>query len=118
MTQDKDHGADTKNIPDHNYFCLEPSSPIYQLADNTKSDQESPYYETEEGTYDHLRDGARRKSVDDTYHHTSSIKASNYSDYDITHQVNMDQQESHYDHGDANGSLYDELNSLRLSEPS
>ncbi|XP_062615155.1 uncharacterized protein LOC134276891 [Saccostrea cucullata] len=90
--------SEINNSNQSTYFVLEkPSS--YEFVDDSMLDSESPYNETEEGDYDHLRNkDSRKKDTDDTYHHATFEGNRDMSDYSISIADPQQELESTYDH--------------------
>lgn len=112
---------------DQNYFVLQQSNPSYELAENSKIESESPYNETEDGTYDHLgHNDARKRPADDIYNHVSSGGLSDLSDYDVANRKNANSEDNTYDRTGVKGDFYgkyksdlsdyDEANRKHLNE--
>ncbi|XP_055999518.1 uncharacterized protein LOC125655755 isoform X2 [Ostrea edulis] len=65
---------------------------VYDVADNSKLKEESPYSEGGEGHYDHLRDTTSRRQVDeDTYNHIAPAGYATISEYDVMRKKENDQ---------------------------
>lgn len=83
---------------DKNYFVLQQSNPTYELADNSKTESESPYSEAEDGTYDHLENkDARKIPANDIYNYASSGGLLDLSDYDVANRKNESSEDNTYD---------------------
>ncbi|XP_061186980.1 uncharacterized protein LOC133195128 [Saccostrea echinata] len=92
------------------YFVLENPS-TYEVVDNSIIHSESPYNETEEGDYDHLRNkDARKKTVDDTYQHATFDSNMGICDYDTSTTDQKHDTDSTYDH------MHESLNEQRDSD--
>ncbi|XP_065937672.1 uncharacterized protein [Magallana gigas] len=90
--------SNTELENDKNYFVLQQSNPTYELADNSKTESESPYNEAEDGTYDHLEDkDARKIPANGIYNNASSGGLSDLSDYDVTNRKNESSEGNTYD---------------------
>lgn len=78
---------------------------------------ESHYSETEDGTYDHLRNkDARKTPVEDIYNHTSRADLSDLSDYDVTNHKHFNVEDSTYDHAGVRDSSYGHIDLHPIEE--
>uniref|UniRef100_A0A8W8NY72 WSC domain-containing protein n=1 Tax=Magallana gigas TaxID=29159 RepID=A0A8W8NY72_MAGGI len=94
-------------VQNNSYFVLE-QRPQY-ISKGSVSSNESPYNNSAEGVYDHLRDNISRKpEVEDTYQHASTAINIDVSEYDtMANAVNKKQEEDDsydYSHQDTNGN--------------
>lgn len=92
-------------VQNNSYFVLE-QCPQY-ISKRSRSSNESPYSNSKEGVYDHLRDNKSRKpEVEDTYQHASAGVSRDMSEYDtMANTVNQNQEEGvsyDYTHQDTN----------------
>nr|XP_034321979.1 uncharacterized protein LOC109619625 isoform X2 [Crassostrea gigas] len=104
---EKNIGSSVDSVQNSSYFVLE-QCPQY-ISKGSYSSNESPYNNSEEGVYDHLRDKISRKpEVEDTYQHASAGVSSNMSEYDtMANAFNKKQEECYsddYSHQDSNGN--------------
>jgi hypothetical protein len=87
------------------YFVLKPPNPNPNVADGMNGNCSSPYIDTEEGDYDHLRGTkSRQKEADDTYNHALPVHADDSSDYDVTRRKCEQETENMYDKTGGNNS--------------
>lgn len=99
--------SNVENQTENNYFVLQKLNPSYELAGECIVGSESPYNETEDGTYDHLGNkDARKAPAEDIYNHTSSAELSDLSDYDVTNHKHLNEEDSTYDHAGVGDSSY------------
>ncbi|XP_065944798.1 uncharacterized protein [Magallana gigas] len=103
----KNIGSNVDCVQNNSYFVLE-QCPQY-ISKGSYSPNESPYNNSEEGVYDHLRDKISRKpEVEDTYQHASTGVSGDMSEYDtMANAVNKKQEEcdsDDYSHQDSNGN--------------
>uniref|UniRef100_K1RB54 Uncharacterized protein n=1 Tax=Magallana gigas TaxID=29159 RepID=K1RB54_MAGGI len=103
----KNIGSNVDCVPNNSYFVLE-ECPQY-ISKGSVSSNESPYNNSEEGVYDHLRDKISRKpEVEDTYQHASTGVSGDMSEYDtMANAFNKKQEEcdsDDYSHQDSNGN--------------
>lgn len=117
------HTNGSKNYPnvenqtEKNYFVLQKSNPSYELAGECIVGSESPYNETEDGTYDHLGNkDARKTPVEDIYNHTSRADLSDLSDYDVTDHKHFNVEDSTYDHAGVRYSSYGHIDLHPIEE--
>lgn len=94
-------------VQNSSYFVLEQCSQKIQTVSCSPS--ESPYNNSEEGVYDHLRDKTSRKpEVEDTYQHATAGVSRDMSEYDtMANAVNKKQEEDasyDYSHQNAKGN--------------
>lgn len=94
-------------VQNNSYFVLE-QCPQY-ISKGSVSSNESPYNNSEEGVYDHLREKISRKpEVEDTYQHASAGINRDMSEYDtMANAFNKKQEEDasyDYSNQDTNGN--------------
>lgn len=89
--ENTDYNVDS--VQNNSYFVLE-QCPQY-ISKGSYSPNESPYNNSEEGVYDHLRDKkSRKQEVEDTYQHASAGVNRDMSEYDtMANAVNKKQEE-------------------------
>lgn len=100
-------GSNVDCVQNNSYFVLE-QCPQY-ISKGSVSSNESPYNNSEEGVYDHLRDKKSRKpEVEDTYQHASASVNRDRSEYDTMANALYKKQEEDdsydYSHHDTNGN--------------
>lgn len=100
-------GLNVDCVQNNSYFVLE-QCPQY-ISKGSVSSNESPYNNSEEGVYDHLRDKISRKpEVEDTYQHASAGVNRDLSEYDTMANVVNKKQEKNasydYSHQDTDGN--------------
>eukprot|EP00105_Crassostrea_gigas_P021935 XP_011441265.2 PREDICTED: uncharacterized protein LOC105338003 [Crassostrea gigas] len=103
----KNIGSNVDCVQNNSYFVLEQCP--QNMSKGSDSTNESPYNNSEEGVYDHLRDKkSREPEVEDTYQHASAGINRNMSEYDtMANVVNKKQEEDasyDYSHQDTNGN--------------
>lgn len=109
--------SNVENHTENNYFVLQKSNPSYELAGECIVGSESPYSETEDGTYDHLGNkDARKTPVEDIYNHTSRADLSDLSDYDVTNHKHFNVEDSTYDHAGVRDSSYGHIDLHPIEE--
>uniref|UniRef100_A0A8W8NMZ7 WSC domain-containing protein n=1 Tax=Magallana gigas TaxID=29159 RepID=A0A8W8NMZ7_MAGGI len=101
----KNIGSNVDSVQNNSYFVLE-QCPQY-ISKGSYSANESPYKNSEDGVYDHLRDkNSRKPEVEDTYQHASAGVNRDMSEYDtMANAVNKKQEEDvsyDYSHQDTN----------------
>uniref|UniRef100_K1RN87 Uncharacterized protein n=1 Tax=Magallana gigas TaxID=29159 RepID=K1RN87_MAGGI len=101
----KNIGSNVDCVQNNSYFVLE-QCPQY-ISKGSYSANESPYKNSEDGVYDHLRDkNSRKPEVEDTYQHASAGVNRDMSEYDtMANTVNKKQEEDvsyDYSHQDTN----------------
>lgn len=78
---------------------------------------ESPYNETEDGTYDHLGNKDARKTPDeDIYNHTLCAELSDLSDYDVANHKRINEEDSTYDHAGVKDNSYGHFDLHQIKE--
>lgn len=106
-----------ENHTENNYFVLQKCNPSYELAGECIVGCESPYSETEDGTYDHLGNkDARKTPAEDIYNHTSCAELSDLSDYDVTNQKRLNKEDNTYDHAGVGDSSYGHFDMHEIKE--
>lgn len=117
----KNVDSDVDYVQSNTYFELEHCP--QGIPKGNDSSNESPYNNTEEGVYDHLRDKKSRKTeVEDTYQHATGTTG-DMSEYDtMANAVNKKQDEEasyDYSHQDAKETCRSNLrtNNLLIDNP-
>lgn len=110
----KNIDSNVDSVQNNSYFVLE-QRPQY-LSKGSDSTNESPYNNSEEGVYDHLRDKKSRKpEVEDAYQHASAGVSTDMFEYDtMANTANKKQEECDsygYSHQDSNGNYACDLRS-------
>ena len=104
----KNIDSNVDSVQNNSYFVLEQCP--QNMSKGSDSTNESPYNNSEEGVYDHLRDKkSREPEVEDTYQHASAAINRDMSEYDtMANVVNKKQEEKDasydYSHQNAKGN--------------
>lgn len=117
LTMDDENYTNIESHSVQNNLIIQHSNPEYQLADNLILASESPYNETEDGTYDHLGDKkARKRPVEGIYNHASSTELPDLSVYDLANQKRLSDEDNDYDHAGVANSKYGQYNAPQIGE--
>lgn len=109
--------SNVQNNTDQNVVVLQQSNHSHELAGHISVASESPYNETENGTYDLLGNKeARKVHAEDIYNQTSCNELSDLSDYDVANHKRLNAEDDTYDHSGVTENSYGHFDLSQIKE--